>query len=75
MYENATVEIFCTGYNAPHASTHFSVDQGRSWGGNMIRISSMVTQAYTASPLVRAFEYREASFTTMGRAVFVQRVT
>lgn len=67
----------------------FSTDQGRSWG-NVIRISSTVTQAYTGirevkpgelfvvyttSPLVQAFNYRGASFTTMGRAVSVQRVS
>jgi hypothetical protein len=66
----------------------FSMDHGETWS-EIVRISSSVTQAYTGirevkpgelfvvyttSPLVQAYDYRNAVFTTMGRAVFVERV-
>lgn len=65
----------------------FSHDQGETWG-NIVRLSSSVTQAYTGireikpgelfavyttSPLVQSFNYRNALFTTVGRPVFVER--
>ena len=66
----------------------FSQDQGENWG-DVIRISSSVTQAYTGirevkpgelfvvystSPLIQSYDYRGAVFTTMGRAVYVETI-
>ena len=66
----------------------FSVDQGRSWT-QVTRLSSSVTMAYTGvrevapgelyvvysvSDLDDSSGYRDATFSTVGRPVFVKRL-
>lgn len=65
----------------------FSTDHGKTWG-EVVRISSSVTQAYTGvrevapgelfvvytiSDRVQSPGYRDAVFTTVGRSIFVKR--
>jgi N-acetylneuraminic acid mutarotase len=65
----------------------FSTDHGETWG-EVVRLSSSVTQAYTGvrevapgelfavyttSDRVQSPGYRDATFTTVGRSIFVRR--